>query len=151
MSEVDRRRLLRIEWGVVYQYLFDGLRRQVSVGGNIGERLMAIGVRYYGDIRVIAQKWLEEVEIFVNRIDDLSIIFFGGMQQRLQIVRNLVTYSKLVFMDESIGGLDVSVQVRLFDLLRGLVVELNFAVVIVIYDLGVVRLLADRLLVMKQG
>ena len=75
----------------------------------------------------------------------------GGMQQRLQIARNLVTHPKLVFMDEPTGGLDVSVQARLLDLLRGLVVELNLAVVIVTHDLGVARLLADRLLVMKQG
>jgi putative phosphonate transport system ATP-binding protein len=54
-------------------------------------------------------------------------------------------------MDEPTGGLDVSVQARLLDLLRGLVVELNLAVVIVTHDLGVARLLADRLLVMKQG
>ena len=39
MSEADRRRLLRTEWGVVHQHPLDGLRRQVSAGGNIGERL----------------------------------------------------------------------------------------------------------------
>lgn len=106
---------------------------------------MATGARHYGDIRATAQKWLEEVEIPANRIDDLPTTFSGGMQQRLQIARNLVTHPKLVFMDEPTGGLDVSVQARLLDLLRGLVV------VIVTHDLGVARLLADRLLVMKQG
>lgn len=54
-------------------------------------------------------------------------------------------------MDEPTGGLDVSVQARLLNLLRGLAVELNLAVVIVTHDLGVARLLANRLLVMKQG
>lgn len=151
MSEADRRRLLRTEWGVVHQHPLDGLRRQVPAGGNIGERLMATGARHYGDIRATAQKWLEEVEIPANRIDDLPTTFSGGMQQRLQIARNLVTHPKLVFMDEPTGGLDVSVQARLLDSLRGLVVELNLAVVIVTHDLGVARLLADRLLVMKQG
>ncbi|MFR4486876.1 MAG: ATP-binding cassette domain-containing protein [Escherichia coli] len=86
-----------------------------------------------------------------SRQDRHATTFSGGMQQRLQIARNLVTHPKLVFMDEPTGGLDVSVQARLLDLLRGLVVELNLAVVIVTHDLGVARLLADRLLVMKQG
>lgn len=40
ISEAERRRLLRTEWGVVHQHPLDGLRRQVSAGGNIGERLM---------------------------------------------------------------------------------------------------------------
>lgn len=151
MSEADRRRLLRTEWGVVHQHPMDGLRRQVPAGGNIGERLMATGSRHYGNIRATAGQWLQEVEIPPSRIDDLPTTFSGGMQQRLQIARNLVTQPRLMFMDEPTGGLDVSVQARLLDLLRGLVVELNLAVVIVTHDLGVARLLANRLLVMKQG
>lgn len=112
---------------------------------------MAVGNRHYGDIRAQASRWLQEVEIAPNRIDDLPTTFSGGMQQRLQIARNLVTQPKLVFMDEPTGGLDVSVQARLLDLLRTLVRELNLAVIIVTHDLGVARLLAHRLLVMKQG
>ncbi|ADU69765.1 phosphonate C-P lyase system protein PhnK [Pantoea sp. At-9b] len=151
LSESERRRLLRTEWGVVHQHPLDGLRPQVTAGGNIGERLMAVGQRHYGNIRAEAMRWLQDVEIPAGRIDDLPTTFSGGMQQRLQIARNLVTQPTLVFMDEPTGGLDVSVQARLLDLLRTLVRELNLAVVIVTHDLGVARLLAHRLLVMKQG
>ena len=73
------------------------------------------------------------------------------MRQRLQIARNLVTNPRLVFMDEPTGGLDVSVQARLLDLLRGLVRELGLAVVVVTHDLAVARLLAHRIMVMKGG
>jgi putative phosphonate transport system ATP-binding protein len=73
------------------------------------------------------------------------------MQQRLQIARNLVSSPRLIFMDEPTGGLDVSVQARLLDLLRGLVRELDLAVVIVTHDLAVARLLADRLMVMRRS
>ncbi|QDY42344.1 phosphonate C-P lyase system protein PhnK [Candidatus Pantoea soli] len=151
LSESARRRLLRTEWGVVHQHPLEGLRPQVTAGGNIGERLMAVGQRHYGDIRQQAMRWLQDVEIPASRIDDLPTTFSGGMQQRLQIARNLVTQPTLVFMDEPTGGLDVSVQARLLDLLRTLVRELNLAVVIVTHDLGVARLLAHRLLVMKEG
>jgi hypothetical protein len=58
------------------------------------------------------------------------------MRQRLQIARNLVTRPRLIFMDEPTGGLDVSVQARLLDLLRGLVAELSLAAVIVTHDLA---------------
>ena len=73
------------------------------------------------------------------------------MQQRLQIARNLVTHPKLIFMDEPTGGLDVSVQARLLDLLRTLVSELGLSVIIVTHDLAVARLLAHRLMVMRRG
>ena len=73
------------------------------------------------------------------------------MRQRLQIARNLVSSPRLVFMDEPTGGLDVSVQARLLDLLRGLVEELGLSAIIVTHDLAVARLLSHRILVMRDG
>ena len=151
MSEPERRMLLRTDWAFVHQNPRDGLRMNVSAGGNVGERLMAVGARHYGQIRDQANDWLGRVEIAGDRIDDRPSSFSGGMQQRLQIARNLVTGPRLVFMDEPTGGLDVSVQARLLDLLRGLVRKLGLSVIIVTHDLAVVRLLADRLMVMKSG
>jgi putative phosphonate transport system ATP-binding protein len=151
MSEPERRMLSRTDWAFVHQHARDGLRMNVSAGGNVGERLMAVNARHYGDIRAEAIDWLGRVEITEDRIDDRPTAFSGGMQQRLQIARNLVTGPRLVFMDEPTGGLDVSVQARLLDLLRGLVREMNLSAIIVTHDLAVVRLLADRLMVMKDG
>ncbi len=151
MSEPERRMLGRTDWAFVHQNPRDGLRMGVSAGGNVGERLMAIGARHYGDIRSAAIDWMGRVEIAADRVDDRPSGFSGGMQQRLQIARNLVTGPRLVFMDEPTGGLDVSVQARLLDLLRGLVRRMGLSAVIVTHDLAVVRLLADRLMVMKDG
>lgn len=151
VSEAQRRTLLRTEWGFVEQNARDGLRMGVSAGANIGERLMAQGVRHYGQLRQAGLDWLAQVEIDPQRIDDLPRTFSGGMQQRLQIARNLVSQPRLLFMDEPTGGLDVSVQAHLLDLLRGLVRELQLAVVIVTHDLAVARLLADRLMVMRRS
>lgn len=150
-SDVERRRVLGRELGLVRQNPRDGLRMRVSAGGNIGEPLMAAGWRNYGEIRARAAEWLRAVEIDDSRIDEPPSQFSGGMQQRLQIARTLVTEPRLVLMDEPTGGLDVSVQARLLDLLRGLVERLGIAVVIVTHDLAVARLLADRLMVMSQG
>ncbi len=151
LSESQRRHLLRSQWGVVHQHAADGLRMGVSAGANIGERLMAVGERNYSEIRAKGLRWMEDVELDISRIDDKPSTYSGGMQQRLQIARNLVTHPRLIFMDEPTGGLDVSVQARLLDLLRNLVTELNLAVVIVTHDLAVARLLAQRLVVMRHG
>jgi len=151
LSEPARRLLMRTDWGFVHQNPRDGLRLAVSAGANIGERLMAVGDRHYGRIRSTASDWLARVEIDADRIDDRPRTFSGGMQQRLQIARNLVTGPRIVFMDGPTGGLDVSVQARLLDLLRQLVTKLSLSVMIVTHDLAVARLLSHRMMVMQRG
>ena len=137
LSAPALRALHRSEWGTVHQDPRQALRMGVSAGGNVGERLMAQGARHYGDIRAAAADWLRQVEISPDRIDDLPRTFSGGMLQRLQIARTLVTQPRLVFMDEPTGGLDVSVQARLLDLIRDLVARLGVAVVLVTHDIAV--------------
>ena len=151
LSQARLRWIARTEWGFVEQHARDGLRMNVSGGANIGERMMALGSRHYGRLRSQALDWMERVDLDGARIDDLPGTYSGGMQQRLQIARNLVTHPRLVFMDEPTTGLDVSVQARLLDLLRELVDDLGLAAVIVTHDLAVARLLAHRMLVMKDG
>ncbi len=151
LNEAERRLLMRTDWGFVHQDAREGLRMGISAGGNVGERLMAVGARHYGEIRSTALDWLTKVEIDQARIDDAPKTFSGGMRQRLQIARNLVTQPRLIFMDEPTGGLDVSVQARLLDLLRGLVADLGLAVIIVTHDLAVARLLSHRIMVMRHG
>ncbi len=150
-GEAALRRLSRTDWGFVHQNPRDGLRMAISAGGNIGERLMSNGARHYGEIRAQAQDWLARVEIDPARIDELPRNFSGGMQQRLQIARTLVTRPRLVFMDEPTGGLDVSVQAKLLDMLRALARDLGLAIIIVTHDIAAARLLAHRIVVMRHG
>lgn len=151
VAEAERVAFLRSNVGFVHQNPRDGLRLDITAGGNISEPLMSKGIRKYQTLREVALEWLERVEIDQRRIDHLAGTFSGGMQQRLQIARNLVSQPQCLLMDEPTGGLDVSVQARLLDLIRTIVWEIGIAVIIVTHDLAVARTLADRLVVMRRG
>jgi len=78
LGEAERRFLFRTDWGYVHQDPALGLRMSVSAGANVGERLMAIGWRHYGQIRHTAGDWLARVEIDGGRIDDAPSTYSGG-------------------------------------------------------------------------
>jgi putative phosphonate transport system ATP-binding protein len=146
-----RRRLRTHDMAMIYQNPRQGLNLMVTAGGNIGERLLAAGWRNVGDIRTKASDYLRRTEVPLDRMDDFPAFFSGGMQQRVQISKALANSPNLVLMDELTTGLDVSVQAGVLDLVRNIQRQYEMTVVIVSHDLAVIRLLADRTLVMKQG
>jgi putative phosphonate transport system ATP-binding protein len=146
-----RRRLRAERLGIVYQTPRQGLDLSVTAGGNVAGRLLAVGVRSYATVRGRALELLEHMELPGDRLDDMAGSFSGGMQQRVQLSKALATEPPVVLLDEPTSGLDVSVQARLLDLIRRIHLESGVAVVIVSHDLSVIRMLADRLLVMRQG
>lgn len=150
-QEDERQALLRGRLARIHQNPRDGIRFGVSASGNVAEPLLAAGERHYASVREQALQWLEQVEIARDRADDLPEYFSGGMQQRVQIARELVTRPKILLADEPTGGLDVSVQATLIDLLRKLVRDHQIAMVVVTHDLAVASYLASRMLVMRGG
>jgi putative phosphonate transport system ATP-binding protein len=77
--------------------------------------------------------------------------FSGGMQQRVQIAKALSNNPPILLLDEVTTGLDLSVQANVLDLIKHLQRELNISILLVSHDLGVIRMLADRTLVMLDG
>ena len=128
-----------------------GLNFNVSAGGNIAERLLMSDIAHYGAIRTRAEELLARTEVLAARMDESPKRFSGGMQQRVQIAKALATRPPLLFLDEVTSGLDLSVQAAILDLIREIQHELGTAMIVVTHDLGVVRLLAGRTLVMKYG
>ncbi len=105
----------------------------------------------YNEIRARATRLLTRTEVLPQRMDELPKNFSGGMQQRVQIAKALATNPALLLLDEVSTGLDLSVQAAILDLILEIQQELNTAMIVVTHDLGVIRLLASRTLVMKYG
>ncbi|MFW5900166.1 MAG: ATP-binding cassette domain-containing protein [Halodesulfurarchaeum sp.] len=143
--------LQNTELSLVHQHIRDGLQLEFSGGGNVAEKLLTAGCRNYEEIRERVASLFEATEIPVDRMDDLTETYSGGMQRRVQIARALANDPNVIILDEPTTGLDVSVQARVLDMFRRVQREEDVAAVVVSHDLGVIRLLADRTFVMRHG
>jgi putative phosphonate transport system ATP-binding protein len=146
-----RRRLRSETLGMVWQSAEHSLEPRVSAGGNVAARLFGAGWRSYEASRRRALELHVGMELPPDRLDDPVERYSGGMRQRTQLARALATRPSLLLLDEPTSGLDVSVQARILDLVRRLQAETGVAMVVVSHDLNVIRMLAARLLVMRQG
>jgi putative phosphonate transport system ATP-binding protein len=151
LNAAQQRRLRNQRFGMVYQNPHLGLNFGISSGGNIAERLLMSDVSHYGEIRERAKELLSRTEVLLSRMDESPAAFSGGMQQRVQIAKALATNPPLLYLDEVTTGLDLSVQARILDLILEIQQERNTAMIVVTHDLGVIRLLTGRALVMKYG
>ncbi len=151
LNAAEKRWLRDNRMGTVYQNPHLGLNLDISAGGNIAERLLMSEVLSYAEIRERARGLLARTQVPAMRMDERPRRFSGGMQQRVQIARALVTNPPLLFLDEVTTGLDLSVQARILDLILDLQERLAIAMIAVTHDLGVIRLLATRTIVMRHG
>ena len=119
--------------------------------GNIAEKLIAAGIRNVSSIRETGKNLLDHVNIPLYRMHEAPKNFSGGMQQRVQIAKALSNNPPILLLDEVTTGLDVSVQANVLDLIRKLQRELGISMIVVSHDLGVIRMLCDRTLVMLNG
>lgn len=150
-NAAERRRLRNSEIGIVYQTPQQGLDLDVTAGGNVAERLLAASWRHVGGMRERASGLLSRAEIPTTRMDEAPRYFSGGMRQRVQLAKALANRPALLVLDEPTTGLDVSVQAKILDLIRDIQRETKVATLVISHDLGVVRLLTERALVMKSG
>ncbi|MEO0916784.1 MAG: ATP-binding cassette domain-containing protein [Pseudomonadota bacterium] len=151
LDRYARRMLCATRIGIVYQNPHVGLLMKHSSSGNVAERLLVAGERRFAVLREKARDALDASEFPLDRMDAPPIELSGGMQQRVQLAKAIALEPALLLLDEPTTGLDVSVQALVLDTLKRLQQERRITMVIVSHDLGVIRTLADRVMVMRQG
>jgi putative phosphonate transport system ATP-binding protein len=142
-----RNRLL----GMVYQNPYLGLRMSFSAGSNVAEKLIAAGSRSVASMMSRANSLLDYMEVPLSRVRERPRNFSGGMQQRVQIAKAVANNPPILLLDEVTTGLDLSVQAKALDLVRQIQREFAITMLVVSHDLAVVRMLADRTVVMLDG
>ncbi len=142
---------LRRQMQMIFQDPYASLNPRMSVYDTLAEPLLLH--------KIVAKKHLD-AEIF-SLMDSVGLAresirrypheFSGGQRQRIAIGRAIATKPSFIVADEPVSALDVTIQAQILDLLLELVEKFNLTMLFISHDLGVVRYLSDRIIVMKEG
>jgi peptide/nickel transport system ATP-binding protein len=138
---------------IVFQDPFGSFDPRQRVSTLVGEPLHLLGkaAPVGTDRRALVERALGDVGLAADAADRYIHEFSGGQRQRIAIARALLVRPKLIVLDEPVSALDVSVRAQILDLLTDLQQRLQLSYLFISHDLGVVRSITDRVLVMRHG
>ncbi len=153
ITRLSRREMrpLRRNMMMVFQDPYASLNARKRVGFIIGEALELHGIGTKDDRKRRVQELLEVVGLNPEHYNRFPHEFSGGQRQRIGVARALAVNPKLIFLDEPVSALDVSVQAQILNLLKDLQKEFGLTYVFIAHDLNVVRHISDRVMVMYLG
>ena len=145
-------RPLRRDMQIVFQDPYSSLSPRLTVEQIVGEGLRI----HFPQLDQTARRErvvqaLEEVGLSAGMLGRYPHEFSGGQRQRIAIARVVVLEPKLLLLDEPTSALDVSVQKQVLDLLRELQKRHGLSYIFISHDLAVIRAMAHRIVVMRQG
>jgi oligopeptide transport system ATP-binding protein len=153
IAGLGRRKLrpLRREMQMIFQDPYASLNPRKRIGQIVGDQLKVQKVASGKELRTRVEGLLERVGLSPEHYNRFPHEFSGGQRQRIGIARALALEPKLIFCDEPVSALDVSIQAQIVNLLDDLQDEMGLTYVFVAHDIGVVRHISDRIAVMNHG
>jgi peptide/nickel transport system ATP-binding protein len=147
-----RLRQIRRDMQIIFQDPFSSLDPRISIGEAVMEplKIHSIGANRRHQRERVADL-LARVGLDPHCIDRYPHEFSGGQRQRICIARALALNPKFIICDESVSALDVSVQAQVLNLLKDLQQEFGLTYIFISHDLGVVKFMSDRIMVMNRG
>jgi peptide/nickel transport system ATP-binding protein len=143
---------LRKSIQMVFQDPTDSLNPRFTAARAIADPIMQLGdVKGRDALRARCEELADMVGLPVNLLDRFPHQLSGGQKARVGIARAIALHPKLVILDEPTAALDVSVQAVVLNLLQDLKASMGMSYLFVSHDLNVVRLLCDRVIVMRLG
>jgi peptide/nickel transport system ATP-binding protein len=144
--------ILRRDLQIIFQNPFSALNPRMNIGDLIIEPLVIHQtIKGKAQREERAKYLLERVGLNPNYLKSYPHQLSGGQRQRVCIARALALNPKFIICDESVSALDVSVQAQVLNLLKELQSEFNLTYIFISHDLGVVKFMSDRIMVMNQG
>ena len=144
-------RKVRKDIQIIFQDPYASLNPRQTVFQILNEAMTIQNIGDSGDRRRRIGELLETVGLGDHQMDLYPHQFSGGQRQRIGIARALSVRPKLVICDEAVSALDVSIQAQVLNLLKDLQRRFSLTYIFISHDLGVVRHISDRIIVMYLG
>ncbi|MES9737344.1 dipeptide ABC transporter ATP-binding protein [Peribacillus frigoritolerans] len=144
-------RRTRKDLQVIFQDPFASLNPRQTIGKILGEALAIQNVVPKEKRKSRIEELLGHVGLRPESMERYPHEFSGGQRQRIGIARALAVDPKLIICDEAVSALDVSIQAQVLNLLKSLQRQFDLTFLFISHDLGVVRHISDRVMVMYLG
>jgi oligopeptide/dipeptide ABC transporter ATP-binding protein len=153
ITPFDKKRMapLRRQMQIIFQDPYASLNPRLTVGEAIGEPLVAHGMANRAEAKERVLELLRVVGLAPFHYNRYPHEFSGGQRQRVGIARSLVMNPKFIVADEPVSALDVSIQAQIINLLQRIQADYDLTFLFISHDLGVVRYLSNRVVVMYLG